>query len=63
MYAFGVTLNELFTAGRPYSQGLSGGDLARLVCEEDLRPAFPMLTPAPFKELATRCWARDPETR
>ncbi|GLC33295.1 hypothetical protein PLESTB_000349600 [Pleodorina starrii] len=58
VYAFGITLWEMFTGGLPY-QGVPGALLGHLISREGKRPTFPPGTPAGFRELAERCWHRD----
>mmetsp|Transcript_4672 Transcript_4672/g.14117 ORF Transcript_4672/g.14117 Transcript_4672/m.14117 type:complete len:888 (-) Transcript_4672:1869-4532(-) len=55
VYAFGVTLWELFTGGRAF-KGTPGALLGHLVTREHKRPAFNAATPARFRELAEACW-------
>ncbi|KAG2450347.1 hypothetical protein HYH02_004852 [Chlamydomonas schloesseri] len=62
VYAFGVTLWEMFTGGHPY-KGVPGALLGHSISREGKRPVFPLGTPGAFKELAERCWAPDPGAR
>eukprot|EP00198_Chlamydomonas_reinhardtii_P011654 XP_001700991.1 predicted protein [Chlamydomonas reinhardtii] len=62
VYAFGVTLWEMFTGGHPY-KGVPGALLGHTISREGKRPVFPLGTPAAFKDLAERCWAPDPGQR
>ncbi|GAX74399.1 hypothetical protein CEUSTIGMA_g1847.t1 [Chlamydomonas eustigma] len=63
VYAFGVLLNEVFTAGHIY-KGSRPSEIIRQVCEEGKRPPFPSLvTPSDFKDLAKRCWSEQPTDR
>lgn len=56
VYAFGITLWEIFTSGLPY-KGTPGALLPHQVSKEGRRPIFPLGTPAGYRELAERCWA------
>ncbi|GIL91710.1 hypothetical protein Vretimale_14832 [Volvox reticuliferus] len=58
VFAFGVTMWEMFTGGLPY-QGVPGALLGHLISKEGKRPVFPPGTPADFKDLAERCWHVD----
>ncbi|KAG1672491.1 hypothetical protein FOA52_002799 [Chlamydomonas sp. UWO 241] len=62
VYAFGITLWELFTAGRPF-QGTPRALVGHLVTRENKRPAFPLATPSDFRALAERCWHPDADAR
>ncbi|KAG2484907.1 hypothetical protein HYH03_016293 [Edaphochlamys debaryana] len=58
VYAFGVTLWEMFTGGYPYA-GVPGALLGHLTSKEGKRPPWPPGTPGGFRELAEACWHRD----
>ncbi|KAG2431465.1 hypothetical protein HXX76_009480 [Chlamydomonas incerta] len=62
VFAFGITLWEIFTSGHPY-RGTPGALLGHQTSKEGRRPVFPLGTPAAFKHLAERCWAPDPAGR
>ncbi|KAG2426117.1 hypothetical protein HYH02_014872 [Chlamydomonas schloesseri] len=62
VFAFGITLWEIFTSGHPY-RGTPGALLGHQTSKEGRRPVFPLGTPAAFKELAERCWVPDPAQR
>ncbi|KAG1672489.1 hypothetical protein FOA52_002797 [Chlamydomonas sp. UWO 241] len=62
VYAFGITLWELFTGGRPF-QGTPRALVGHLVTREHKRPAFPLSTPSSFRALAERCWHPEADAR
>ncbi|GLC58980.1 hypothetical protein PLESTB_001429200 [Pleodorina starrii] len=62
VYAFGITMWEIFTGGLPY-RGTPGALLGHQTSKEGRRPVFPVGTPAPYKELAERCWHADAAQR
>ncbi|GLI63679.1 hypothetical protein VaNZ11_006717 [Volvox africanus] len=62
VYAFGITMWEIFTGGQPY-RGTPGALLGHQTSKEGRRPTFPLGTPAAFKELAERCWHADASVR
>ncbi|KAF5828817.1 kinase-like domain-containing protein [Dunaliella salina] len=62
MYAFGITLWELFTGGKPY-QGVPRALLGHRVAKEGHRPALPVVMPEGYKALLKRCWDQKPENR
>ncbi|PNW79397.1 hypothetical protein CHLRE_09g413400v5 [Chlamydomonas reinhardtii] len=62
VFAFGITLWEIFTSGHPY-RGTPGALLGHQTSKEGRRPVFPLGTPAAFKGLAERCWAPEPAAR
>uniref|UniRef100_A0A7S0WL53 Protein kinase domain-containing protein n=1 Tax=Chlamydomonas leiostraca TaxID=1034604 RepID=A0A7S0WL53_9CHLO len=62
MYAFGITLWELYTSQRPF-HGMPKALLGHQITREHRRPAFPANTPADYKDLAERCWAPAPGQR
>ena len=62
VYAFGVTMYELFTEKAAYSN-VPAPHIGHSITAGDLRPEFPESTPADFKELAALCWVKDPEAR
>ncbi|KAF5831358.1 hypothetical protein DUNSADRAFT_13265 [Dunaliella salina] len=62
VYAFGITLWELFTAGQPY-KGVPMALLGHRVVKEQRRPALPLAMPEGYRELLNKCWAHKPEHR
>eukprot|EP00955_Chlamydomonas_euryale_P012255 131748-Chlamydomonas_euryale.AAC.1 len=55
VYAFGITLWELYTGQRPY-RGVPRIVLGHAIVFEQKRPAFPDGTPQRLKLLVERCW-------
>ncbi|KAL6760519.1 kinase-like domain-containing protein [Haematococcus lacustris] len=55
VYAFGITLWELFTAGHPF-KGVPRALLGHQITREALRPRWPSVTPPGFRTLASQCW-------
>ncbi|GLI65582.1 hypothetical protein VaNZ11_009155 [Volvox africanus] len=62
VYAFGVTLWELFTGGHAF-QGVPRALLGHQIAQERRRPVFPPFVPEPYVRLAEECWAHRPENR
>ncbi|GIL44404.1 hypothetical protein Vafri_1882 [Volvox africanus] len=62
VYAFGVTLWELFTGGHAF-QGVPRALLGHQIAQERRRPAFPPFVPEAYVRLAEECWAHQPEDR
>ncbi|GLC33042.1 hypothetical protein PLESTB_000377300 [Pleodorina starrii] len=62
VYAFGVTLWELFTGGHAF-QGVPRALLGHQIAQERRRPAFPPFAPEAYVRLAEDCWAHRPEDR
>eukprot|EP00798_Chlamydomonas_sp_ICE-L_P008020 gene8020-1250_t len=62
VYAYGITLWELYTGGAPY-KGTPKALLGHQVAQQGKRPAFPSSTPAEFKQLTQECWSKDAEDR
>ncbi|WIA39118.1 hypothetical protein OEZ86_005253 [Tetradesmus obliquus] len=62
VYAFGISLWELFTGGQAY-QGIPRALVGHKVAVLGLRPTLPPFTPPDFKALIEECWAQDPEQR
>jgi serine/threonine protein kinase len=62
VYAFGITLWELFTGARPFA-GVPTLLLAQKVSETGLRPQFPSWAPPEYAQLAQDCWAQEPRER
>ncbi|GAX74177.1 hypothetical protein CEUSTIGMA_g1626.t1 [Chlamydomonas eustigma] len=58
VYAFGVTMWELFTGGNPF-QGTPKALLGHMITKENRRPAFTRATPEEYRQLAERCWLPD----
>ena len=55
VYAFGVTLWELYTSARAFD-GVPRALLGHQIAREGLRPRFPEGAPAAYRALAERCW-------
>ena len=55
-YAFGITLWELWTARRPYSD-VPGALLGHRVTARNCRPTFPAGTQPDYVALAEGCWS------
>lgn len=55
VYAFGITLWELFTGQKAFDK-IPKMTLGHRVVFENIRPAFPPNTPAGYRMLAERCW-------
>lgn len=62
VYAFGITLWELYTARLAYDTTLIAL-LGHQVTVENVRPSFPADTPVEYKQLAERCWQAQIELR
>ncbi|KXZ45700.1 hypothetical protein GPECTOR_51g685 [Gonium pectorale] len=62
VYAFGITMWEIFTGGHPY-RGTPGALLGHQTASEGRRPLFPPGTPLRYRNLAERCWAHDAAAR
>ena len=62
VYAFGVTMWELFTGGKAF-QGVPYALLGHAIAKEHKRPAFTLATPEAFRALAELCWDPDYEKR
>uniref|UniRef100_A0A7S3VTM3 Protein kinase domain-containing protein n=1 Tax=Dunaliella tertiolecta TaxID=3047 RepID=A0A7S3VTM3_DUNTE len=62
VYAFGITLWELFTAGQPY-KGVPKALLGHRVVKEQRRPPLPLVMPEGYQELLKKCWSHRPEDR
>ncbi|KAG2443163.1 hypothetical protein HYH02_009573 [Chlamydomonas schloesseri] len=56
VYAFGILMVQM-VAGVGLYEGLSPQQVAFGVAHEGLRPRFPRWVPAPYREMAQRCWA------
>ncbi|GBF90788.1 hypothetical protein Rsub_03089 [Raphidocelis subcapitata] len=61
VYAFGITLYEIYTGRAPYP-GLSAEATAAAV-RGGARPTFPPGAPASFAQLASACWTDSAEAR
>ncbi|GBF87741.1 hypothetical protein Rsub_00452 [Raphidocelis subcapitata] len=55
VYAFGITLWELYTGGHAF-KGIPRALLGHAITRERLRPRFPEGAPAQYRRLAERCW-------
>jgi hypothetical protein len=55
VYAFGITMWELYTAMRAFD-GVPRALLGHAITREHLRPRFPDGTPIGYRDLAERCW-------
>ena len=62
VYAFAITLWELFTCGKAFS-GTPYALLGHAIAREHKRPAFTLATPSAFRELVERCWSPDAAKR
>ncbi|GFR47096.1 hypothetical protein Agub_g8666 [Astrephomene gubernaculifera] len=62
VYAFGVTLWELFTGGHAF-QGVPRALLGHQITQERRRPPFPPFVPEAYARLAAECWAHRAEDR
>ncbi|KAG2490227.1 hypothetical protein HYH03_011352 [Edaphochlamys debaryana] len=62
VYAYGITLWELFTAGTAFA-GVPRALLGHQITQDHKRPAFPPFTPEAYVRLASDCWAPNPEER
>ncbi|KAJ9517261.1 hypothetical protein QJQ45_009127 [Haematococcus lacustris] len=62
VYAFGITLWELFTGGHAF-KGVPKSLLGHQVINENRRPEFPPGTPVRYKQLAEWCWNKDVNIR
>lgn len=60
MYAFGITLFEVFACAEPYAAEPDALSVLQRVADASLeppfRPALPPHTPPLFRELCRRCW-------
>lgn len=62
VYAFGITLWEMYTGGRAF-EGVPKALLGHQISREHQRPKFPDRTPRAYQQLAERCWQPDWESR
>jgi len=62
VYAFGITLYELFTGGQPF-KGVARALLGHAITKENKRPSFSPITPLAYKQLAEQCWHKNPALR
>ncbi|GFH10260.1 mitogen-activated protein kinase kinase kinase MLT, partial [Haematococcus lacustris] len=62
VYAFGITLWELSTAGHPF-KGVPRALLGHQITREALRPLWPSVTPPGFRALASQCWNHVADSR
>ncbi|GIL54291.1 hypothetical protein Vafri_9852 [Volvox africanus] len=62
VYAFGIIMWEIFTSSTPY-QSMAHPQIMVGVVTHNLRPKFPTSCPEWYKNLANRCWRKDPKTR
>ncbi|GAX77208.1 hypothetical protein CEUSTIGMA_g4654.t1 [Chlamydomonas eustigma] len=62
VYAYGITLWELFTAQSPFV-GAAPALLGYQIVHNILRPSFPLAAPRDYIRLASDCWAPEPSAR
>ncbi|GIL74060.1 hypothetical protein Vretimale_4983 [Volvox reticuliferus] len=62
VYAFGIIMWEIYTSSTPY-QSMAHPQIMVGVVTHNLRPKFPAKCPEWYKNLANRCWRKDPKTR
>lgn len=62
VYAFGVTLWEMYTAARAF-EGVPRALLGHHITREHKRPRFPHGTPWAYRDLVERCWQPNWELR
>lgn len=62
IYAFGITLWEIFTCCIPYD-GIPAVALGKMVVYDGLRLDFPYDTPIRIRRLIEACWNADPTKR
>ncbi|WIA08278.1 hypothetical protein OEZ85_007721 [Tetradesmus obliquus] len=55
VYAFGITLWEMYTGGRAF-EGVPRALLGHQITREHKRPRFPDSAPWAYRDLAERCW-------
>lgn len=67
MYAFGITLFEVFACAEPYAEHPDALSVLQRVADTaadpPFRPALPAHTPPLFRELCRRCWHPEPAAR
>ncbi|GAX83628.1 hypothetical protein CEUSTIGMA_g11052.t1 [Chlamydomonas eustigma] len=63
VYAYGITLWELYTSSRPFLAVGHAASLPYQVAHCGLRPEWPPDVPAPYAHLAERCWDASPSHR
>lgn len=61
-YAFGITMWEVVTAGRPF-KGMPLISLGHNIAVQGMRPQWPIAVPLRYRMLAEHCWAHAPEER
>lgn len=62
VYAFGITLYELFTGGTPYAC-VPKALLPHKIVAEGVRPQLPPACPPALRTLMAACWHQDPDAR
>ncbi|GAX82965.1 hypothetical protein CEUSTIGMA_g10392.t1 [Chlamydomonas eustigma] len=62
VYAFGITLWELYTSKKPFT-GINPVFIPYQICQQDLRPSWPLFTPRRYVHLAQSCWKECPSSR
>ncbi len=62
MYAYGITLWELFTGGSPFKK-TPRALLGHMITKEHKRPAFTLATPEAYRVLVEKCWHPEHELR
>ena len=62
VYAFGITLWEMFTGETAFSD-IPGPHLGHAITSGKKRPNFSIVTPQAYKRLAEACWSPDAEAR
>ena len=61
-FAFGIMMWEIYTGASPYSN-MTRPQIMVGVVTHNLRPKFPETCPDWYKQLAYRCWRKDPKQR
>ncbi|CAD5208325.1 unnamed protein product [Bursaphelenchus xylophilus] len=63
VYAFGVTLWEMFSYGRVPWKGFSGSQILHTIDTQRKTLDCPEFCPSEFYQLMKRCWSHDPTSR